>query len=295
MELVIYSPTEDGFLKSIDFNYDELKTQLEQQLKKYEGLVYSDENIKQARADKATLNNFKKAIEARRIEIKKQCLLPYDTFEVKVKDLIAMVDKPVNAITTQVTNYEQLIKDEKLAGIKIVYADRVGDLAKLVPFDKIFNERWLNVTYKGSDIEKEIKELFVKIEADLKVIDELQTDYSLQIKDTYLKNYDLTAALQEKTRLEEQAAKIAEHKRLQAEKAQREKELKAQEQPKPTETVKAPTPVPEPIAQEIPKPEPQKVEQLRQMDFRVWGTVEQLLDLQQYLKTNGIKYGKVVA
>jgi hypothetical protein len=280
MELVIYKPNESDLIQAIEFNHEEIKAELAIQLKKYDNLVYSESNIKEAKNDRSTLNKFKDAIETRRKEIKKACLKPYEDFESKIKEIVAMIDKPILAIDTQVKTFEQLKKDEKLDGIKQVYADRVGDLAQLVPFDKIYNPRWLNATYKGTEIEKEIIDLFARIDNDLRVIDELQSEYDLQIKDAYLKNYDLTAALQEKTRLEEQAAKMAEYKRIENEK---------HIQMKPAQhEIEAPRIKPDP-APEPPKQEPA----VYQLDFRVWGTREQLSGLQNYLRTNGLKYGKV--
>jgi hypothetical protein len=280
MELVIYKPNESDLIQAIEFNHEEIKAELAIQLKKYDNLVYSESNIKEAKNDRSTLNKFKDAIETRRKEIKKACLKPYEDFESKIKEIVAMIDKPIMAIDTQVKTFEQLKKDEKLDGIKQVYADRVGDLAQLVPFDKIYNPRWLNATYKGTEIEKEIIDLFARIDNDLRVIDELQSEYDLQIKDAYLKNYDLTAALQEKTRLEEQAAKMAEYKRIENEK---------HIQMKPAQhEIEAPRIKPDP-APEPPKQEPA----VYQLDFRVWGTREQLSGLQNYLRTNGLKYGKV--
>jgi hypothetical protein len=280
MELVIYKPNESDLIQAIEFNHEDIKAELAIQLKKYDNLVYSESNIKEAKNDRSTLNKFKDAIETRRKEIKKACLKPYEDFESKIKEIVAMIDKPILAIDTQVKTFEQLKKDEKLDGIKQVYADRVGDLAQLVPFDKIYNPRWLNATYKGTEIEKEIIDLFARIDNDLRVIDELQSEYDLQIKDAYLKNYDLTAALQEKTRLEEQAAKMAEYKRIENEK---------HIQMKPAQhEIEAPRIKPDP-APEPPKQEPA----VYQLDFRVWGTREQLSGLQNYLRTNGLKYGKV--
>ena len=293
MELVIYNPTEEQLLESyiISFNNEEIKQELSARLEKYNGLVYGDDSIKEAKTDRATLNKFKEAIENKRKEIKKSCMKPYEEFEAKIKEIVAMIDKPILAIDTQVKNYEQLKKDEKLEGIKAVYADRVGNLAKLIPLEKIFNQKWLNATYKGTEIEKEIRELFARVENDLQVIGELGSEYELQIKDTYLKNLDLTVALQEKKRLEEQAAKLAEHKRLQTEKAQREKELREKEQS--PIVIPTPAPTPEPVVAKIePVPEPKLVEKVYAVDFRVWATAEQLKGLQQFFMTSGIKYGK---
>lgn len=290
MELVIYTPTEDQFIKEISFNAEEIKAELAQRLEKYNGLVYSEANIKDAKADRANLNKFKNAIEDKRKEMKKMCLAPYESFEVKVKEITSMIDKPILAIDTQVKNYEQIVKEEKLDGIKSFYSDRVGGLKQLVPFDRIYNPKWLNATYKGSEIEKEIMELFVRVESDLQVIAELQSEYDLQIKDTYLKKFDLTAALQEKKRLEEQAEKMAEYKRIQDEKQAQAKKAQEESAPRAQEQYVPPT---FEAAQEVPQAEPKQREKTYQMDFRVWATKEQILGLQQYLKGNGIKYGKV--
>jgi plasmid stabilization system protein ParE len=112
----------------------------------------------------------------------------------------------------------------------------------------------------------------------------------LQIKDTYLRAFDLTAALQEKKRLEEQAARLAEHKRQQEEKRQQviSQEPKTivvdgnagLEEAKPGDRVVfGGEPITAPIEIVV--------------DFRVWATNEQLKALGQYMRASGIKYGKV--
>ena len=299
MELIIYSPQEDGFLKEITFNHEEIKNELAERLKKYQNLVYSGENIKSAKSDRANLNAFKNALEDRRIQIKKQCLEPYEEFERKIKDLVAMIDKPVQAIDTQIKNYEQLVKDEKKTGIKLYFDDKVGNLASLITFEKIFNDKWLNATYKSKDIEKEITDLFIKVESDLRVITELQSEHEINIKDVYLKAFDLTASLQEKTRLEEQAAKLAEHKRQQEEAKVRAKQAYERNQASSGTVSQTPIetnvkPVEAGQAEFEMKPANKPVaEQLTVIDFRVWATKDQLNALKQFLVSNGIRYGKV--
>jgi hypothetical protein len=283
MELVIYSPKENEFLKEISFNHESIKKELAVRLEKYNGLIYSEENIKEAKADRANLNKFKDAIEGKRKEIKKQCLAPYEKFEAQIKEITAMIDKPILAIDTQVKNFEQIKKDEKLQGIKQFYADKVADLATLVPFDKIYNEKWLNATYKEADIQKEITDLLSKVESDLQVITELGTEYEAQIKDVYLKSYDLTQALQEKKRLEDQAAKLAEYEKQQKAKH----EAAAEITPDVSEPVKQEIP-----AQEVPRVEPEPPKMF-EVDFRVQGTADQLNALKRFMIDNGIKFAPV--
>lgn len=285
MELVIYSPKDDEFLTNINFNYDELKQELAVRLDKYRNLVYSEDSIKEAKADRATLNKFKNAIEERRKEIKKQCMAPYEEFEKKIKDIVAMIDEPILAIDGQIKEYDRIKKEEKQDAIKQFYTDKVADLKDLVPFDKVFNPRWLNATYKETDIQKEITDLFIKVEDDMKVISELQSEYELQIKDIYLREFDLTAALQEKKRLEEQSAKMAEYNRQQEERKRQAQESQT-EVTRPQSSIK-----PENKVVLTPGVEPD--DKMFMLDFRVWATTEQLRALKQFLVDNGIKYGKV--
>ena len=53
----------------------------------------------------------------------------------------------------------------------------------------------------------------------------------------------------------------------------------------------APAEPPEPEKQEA--PEEEQPEPVLFLDFRVWGTREQLMRLRQYLIDNGLKFGKV--
>ena len=84
--------------------------------------------------------------------------------------------QPIQARDTQLKDYDQIKQDETLEGIKAFFADKVGDLDKLIPFDKIYNPKWMNATYKEKDIQQEIQDLFIKVEDDLKAITELQTE-----------------------------------------------------------------------------------------------------------------------
>lgn len=287
MQLVIYTPKEGEFIQEISFNHEEIKSELALRLEKYNGLVYSESSIKDAKSDRANLNKFKDAIETRRKEIKKQCLKPYEDFEAKIKEIVAMIDRPVLAIDTQIKAFEQAKKDEKMEAIKQFYADNIGGLADLIPFEKIYNPRWLNATCKESDIQKEILELIARVDCDLKVITELQSEYELQIKDTYLRSFDLTLALQEKKRLEEQAAKLAEHKRQQEEKKRQEAEAQK------TTTQTPPQPSIKPENEVVLKPAVETIDEVFMVDFRIWVTTERLRGLKQFLSDNGIKYGRV--
>lgn len=216
MELVIYTPKEDQFVKAIEFNFEELRQEMSVRLERYNGLVYSEETIKEAKADRASLNKLKEAIESKRKEIKKQCLAPYEEFEKKIKQLTALIDEPILAIDSQVKSFEQMQKDAKREEITAYYNDNIGDLVSLLPLDKIFSDKWLNATTKLDAVYKEINERIIHTREDLQTIADLKSEFELQAKDTYLRTLDLSAALNEKTRLEQQKARMEEYEAQQA-------------------------------------------------------------------------------
>ncbi len=45
MELKIYNPQDNGFLKKIDWNFDELKAEITASSQEYETSVYTDDTI----------------------------------------------------------------------------------------------------------------------------------------------------------------------------------------------------------------------------------------------------------
>lgn len=55
MELKIYSPQDAGFIQKIDWNFEELKTEISAVAQEYETSVYTDDTIGDAKADRAKL------------------------------------------------------------------------------------------------------------------------------------------------------------------------------------------------------------------------------------------------
>lgn len=269
MEVQIYSPAQGQFLQAIEFNFDELKSGLTASLAMYKGIIYDEKSIGEAKANRAGMNKFKEGLEAERKRMKKVYLDPYEDFAAKVKILTDMVDEQVSEIDKQVKAFEQAEKDKKLEAIKSAYGEYVGDLRDLVPFERVFQDKWLNKGEKLPGIENSMVTFFAKVRDDLATITNLKSEYELAIKDTYLRTFDLGAALNEKTRLEQQKAKMQEYAAA-------------------IKPVQTPAPIPSPVTAtaDVP-PEP-----VRQMDFRVWATEEQLRLLREYLVGNKIRYGK---
>lgn len=223
MEFKIYNPDENGFLQSIDWNFEELKQEITEKVNDYMNLVYSDDQIKEAKKDRANLRKFVSVLESKRKEIKKQLMAPYTDFESKEKELVSIVNKAVENIDIQVKGYEEAQRNEKLAKVKEIYKECIGDLDRLVPFEKIFKESWLNVSTSQKSIKEEISGIYEKVDKELKLINADGSHYVFEMKEEYLKNFDLTAAMAVKQRLEETERKKAE---FEAKRKQEEEEYK---------------------------------------------------------------------
>lgn len=83
-------------------NFDEVKAFLDLQHERYRNVIYSEDGIKAAKADKSMLTKLKKAIDDRRKEIKKAYLAPYNEMEAKIKELLEMINEPLSLINEYV-------------------------------------------------------------------------------------------------------------------------------------------------------------------------------------------------
>lgn len=269
-------------MEAIKFNYEELKGGLQENLKKYQNLVYTSANIKEAKDDRATLNALKKSLNDEKIRIKKEFEVPYKDFEDKIKELIELVDQPASEIDKQVKAFEEAEKAKKRETIENIYNENIGSYADLIPLQQIYDSRWENKTYKETDITKEIQDIAKKADSDIKVIEELKSEFEFQIKDTYFKSLDLGQALVEKTRLEKQ------------------KELLSKPTEPPVEPVTTNDDavdavayaVNEAVEKAVDEYTEEKTEEMISVVFRVNCTPTQLKALGEYMKANGIEYGR---
>ena len=116
MELKIISPSQDGFVKAIEWNNEEIKAEMAAKVADYKKMVYGDDQIKEAKKDRAELNKMVTALEDKRKEIKALCLQPYERFETQMKELVAIVKEPIGIIDSQVKAYEEQQKAKRCDG-----------------------------------------------------------------------------------------------------------------------------------------------------------------------------------
>lgn len=222
MEFRLINPTENGFLQKIGWNKEELMAAVRAKTAAYQNVVYTEDNMKQAKADRAELNNLVKQFEERRKKVKELVMAPYDAFKEELDEVTALIQEPILLIDTQVKEFENRQKEEKKEKLLEAYNEVIGDLAEVLPFEKVFDTRYLNKTYKLETAQTEIKEKVQRVCTDLQTIDGLDSKYKLNAKDVYIKTLDLSKALAENKRLADLEEKLeAEKKRKAQEEAER--------------------------------------------------------------------------
>lgn len=290
LELRIISPQENGFVQEIKWNNEELKTAIAEKMEEYKGLVFTEETISDGKKDRADLNKLRGAIDNERKRIKKMCMEPYDKFEKEVKEVLGLVDEQISAIDIQIKEVEQIKREEKRKAVQELF-ESIG-FQKFVTLEMIWDEKWLNASVALSKVENQMKETMYRIGEEVGTISRLP-EFSFEAMEVYKKTLDLTQAIKkgqeladiQKRKEEALARQKAEEERRKAEEAAARKESEnpedvadTQDAPKEAEENDYTRVVSEPVMR---------------IDFRVWGTKEQILALRDYMKQNNLKFGKV--
>lgn len=211
MELEIYSPTKDGFVKEITWNHEAIKKEVAEKVQHYASVIYTEDQIKDAKADRAKLRKFVEALESKRKEIKKQCLEPYETFEKQMKEIIAIVNEPILMIDNQVKEYEESRKAEKREAIEAHWAALLSynKIPAGITFNHLYEERWLNATVNLKTACAEMDAKLVQIEKDLATLAEM-AEFGFEATEVYKNTLDMNKAIAEGRKLAELQKRKAE-------------------------------------------------------------------------------------
>ena len=197
MELKVKQIT---FPEAIEFNFSELKQEIEERTASYVGLVYSEDQIKDAKKDAAMLRKFTKALSDERIRVKKDLMKPYEEFEGKIKELTGIVDKAIGEIDVQIKSYEEQKKQEKLENIQEYYNSIEEDDLKWLGFPAIYNEKWLNASVSMKSIQEEINARLEQIKNDLATLSNLP-EFGFEATEVYKTSLDMNKAISEAQRM----------------------------------------------------------------------------------------------
>lgn len=180
--------------EKIIFNYEELKEGISAKVAHYKNLIYTDDQIKEAKEDRANLNKLKKALNDERIRLEKEYMIPFNTFKAQLNEIIKIIDEPVTMIDSQVKEYQENKKEEKRKEI-VAYFDSVKEkLPDEIGLEGIFNTKWLNESVSMKSVKKEIDDIVCKIQVDISTINDLG-ELSFYALEKYFKSHNLNDSI----------------------------------------------------------------------------------------------------
>lgn len=192
LEIRVTSPTDDAFVEHIVWNADEIAKEVEAKVGYYKNLVYTEDQVAEAKKDRAKLRKFVTALKDKDREIKDRCLAPYEEFHNQMQKIIYLVEEPAELIDKQVKEYEEGQKRQKLAAISDLFEKK--GFQPWVELERIMNSKWLNKTYSMKQIDADMTTIQHKIGEDILLINGQKEGMQAALSE-YKRSMDVTAAM----------------------------------------------------------------------------------------------------
>lgn len=276
--------------EKISFNYEELKAELTEKVAFYETLVYTDDQVKDAKADRATLNKLKKTLNDERIRREKEHMQPFNEFKAQVNEIIGIIDKPIAVIDKQVKEFEDQKKANKQNAIEELFAT-IG-FQNFVTLEKIWDPKWLNASVSMKSIEEQMRSRMYQIGDDVLTLHNLP-EFGFEATEVYKQTLDINKAIKEAQRMAEitKAKADSEAKKKAAEEARKAEEERKAKEIKEEQRVIVPT---EPHEQAVTPPEPvqsaDSTQERMVVRFEVLLTTEDAYALKEFFKSRSIEF-----
>lgn len=193
---------------TVSCNFEEVEAYIKDLLKEYDGAIFTEESKGYAKKELAKLRAEKKELNDNLRDAKKKYMAPWDTFEPNVKELINLFDEPITLIDGQVKAFEEDRIAQKKALIEAIYTELVGDLADIIPLERIYNPKWENATTKEKAIREEVLAQATAARIALNTIRGMRSDAESKALDVYKQTLSLPEAISCINAYEAQKAEI---------------------------------------------------------------------------------------
>lgn len=271
--------------EKISFNYEELKAELTEKVAFYETLVYTDDQVKDAKADRATLNKLKKTLNDERIRREKEYMQPFNEFKAQVNEIIGIIDKPIAVIDKQVKEFEDQKKANKQNAIEELFAT-IG-FQNFVTLEKIWDPKWLNASVSMKSIEEQMRSRMYQIGDDVLTLHNLP-EFGFEATEVYKQTLDINKAIKEAQRMAEIAKAKAE---AAAKKKAAEESRKAEEERKAKEIKEEQTvPHEQVVTPQEPVQSADSTQERMVVRFEVLLTTEDAYALKEFFKSRSIEF-----
>lgn len=188
-------------------NASDLLPAIQEGLKAYDYVV-DENNYKQAKTDRASLNNLVKVVSDKRKQVENDVFAQW----IQDKKDIMQVEKTIKAASDKLGNgindIDNAEKELKKNQIEELWLNMTNNK---YPFELVFEDRYLNKSVKAKEIEESLVNKFSKAEEQLAYIeaslpdDELQAEQVIQL---FCKTLDLSKATERINEIKEAKAKL---------------------------------------------------------------------------------------
>lgn len=190
---------------TLTWNNAELAKYLEEKLEKYNGLVVTEDNLKEMKSVLKEIVSIRTKLTRFGADKKRELKIPYNTFTAELEQVLAVVSRVENPIANQIGEFEQ----QEMLKRKETVLNMVEDKAQSLGIRDEYKNRvvpnpkwWENKTAKMSDVSLSIEEMLKGVLEQQKNDDDLkrmQVEKVEMIKmkiDLFNQNYALDTPIQ---------------------------------------------------------------------------------------------------
>ena len=190
---------------TMTWNNAELAKYLEEKLKKYNGLVVTEDNLKEMKSVLKEIVSIRTKLTRFGTDKKRELKIPYNTFTAELEQVLAVVSRVENPIANQINEFEQ----QEMLKRKETVLNMVEDKAQSLGVREEYKNRvipnpkwWENKTAKMSDVALSIEEMLKGVLEQQKNDDDLKRMQAEKVEmikmkiDLFNQNYALNTPIQ---------------------------------------------------------------------------------------------------
>lgn len=190
---------------TMTWNNAELAKYLEEKLEKYNGLVVTEDNLKEMKSVLKEIVSIRTKLTRFGADKKRELKIPYNTFTAELEQVLAVVSRVENPIANQIGEFEQ----QEMLKRKETVLNMVEDKAQSLGIRDEYKNRavpnpkwWENKTAKMSDVALSIEEMLKGVLEQQKNDDDLKRMQAEKVEmikmkiDLFNQNYALDTPIQ---------------------------------------------------------------------------------------------------
>lgn len=245
-------------------NKEKLDALVDAVVKKYSGIVVTEETLKECKKTLTELRKLSKELNAKRLEKQRQYETPVKEFKAQIDAYINQINDVISDIKQGTDEFEEKRKAEKQEAIQNLINEMAGNYG-VDPETIEIDKKWLN---KSTTIKKITEEIANKmkekqrLDDDWKIVKKYAQDKGMSA-DHYQTYIGVFSAFEIEKMIDEDADKKAEQDRIQAEELM--------------------------FAKAVDEETGEIKQAIQQVTFTIKGTEEQLNQVAAYLKNSGVE------